>query len=367
MATAQLLIVAGPDSGRHASLRRPAVLIGRHERADIVCSEPHISRQQAKMQQTPDGWIVENLADRPMKINGKKYRQGKQVLLDTGDAIAIGAETVLLFVDAGDDPAEVLSAWQGEQPGSARPAAAEPAAIAAPAPAEEAQPPAAPAPVPAPAPAPLTPAEPEEDDEDLDEDALARKAKLKKYAIGFGIYLVVMAVVIVLLSTMGGRKGREELSQPERLTSEQLEDAFTSQLSRSPNAVAADRHLALARQFFEKRTASPENLYLCVLNYRLYQAYCRPSERVFQPQDERSYKIARSELLQTIEQIYNDAWAYENGQRWQDAYREYERLLRHVPIDVVAEHKDRKVQDVFVENVTAHNRYVSRNLRKKRR
>jgi hypothetical protein len=342
------------------------VLIGRHERADIVCSEPHISRQQAKMQQTPDGWIVENLTDRPMKINGKKYRQGKQVLLDTGDAIAIGAETVLLFVDAGDDPAEVLSAWQGEagpQPAPARPG---PQPVTPPAPAE---PPVAAAPVPAPAPAPLTPTEPEpeEDDEALDEEALARKAKLKKYAIGFGIYLVVMAVVIVLLSTMGGRKGREELSQPERLTSEQLEDAFTSPLSRSPNGVAADRHLALARQFFEKRTAAPENLYLCVLNYRLYQAYCRPSERVFQPQDERSYKIARSELLETIEQIYNDAWAYENGQRWQDAYREYERLLRHVPIDVVAEYKDRQVQDVFVENVTAHNRYVSRNLRKKRR
>ncbi len=311
------------------------------------------------MQRTPDGWIVENLTDRPMKINGKKYRQGKQVLLETGDAIAIGAETVLLFVDVGDDPAEVLGAWKGEHPAPARPAAAEPTAVAVPTPAAGGQPQPAPA---APAPMPVSPV----DDEPDDDEVAARKAKLKKYAIGLGVYLALMAVVVVMLSTLGGKGEREDLSQPSRLTNQQLEDAFFSPLSRSPNAVAADRHLEKARQYFENRTASPENLYLCVLHYRLFRAYCRPSERVFQPRDERSYKIVRGELLDTISRSYNDAWVYENGQRWKDAYSEYERLLQYVPVDVVTEFSDSEVQDVFIENITAHLRYVSRNLRKRR-
>jgi hypothetical protein len=362
----ELIYISGPQTGVRAVLMNNVLVAGRSPQVDIYIREEFVSRQQAKFSLTREGWIVENLSTTvPLRINGRKYKPGKKILLGSGDVLAMGHQTELLFVEASDDPDEVLDAYQADH--------AEPEPIPVPPPSPVPAAPPAPAPIAAEPPVEEEPVEmaPIPADDELKEltaeeiVAQERKAKVRKYVIGFGIYLVLMIAGVAILVTLKKGSTDNGKGRPGQLTGRQIEKILVSPLERSPNKVTADRRLRQARQLFLNRHAEKRNLYLCVLNYRLYKAYRRKAERVFEPQDERNFRIVKSELANKIQSLYDSAWAYENGRRWEFAFLELEQILRYIPVEEAA--GDLRVEEDLIDNVLAHSRYVSERLSKQKK
>ena len=241
---AEFIYVGGPQSGQRAALMSAVVTVGRGREADVQLTEEHISRKHFQLMFTQDGWVFENLSPLKSRVNGKKYKVGKKIILDTGDVIGVGAETELLFVSPGDDPEAALIAFRqsGARKGKSRSASSGSAAPATPAaPAGGDQPDDAletgkkagmSSPV---------QAEDEEEVELTDEElaAQAQRAKLKKYATIFGAYLGLLGVVVVILMSMsrGPSITTDADGKPVLLDGERIDDFINAPLSRDRNAV----------------------------------------------------------------------------------------------------------------------------------
>lgn len=364
----ELLFMQGPQKGHHAVLMSNVVVAGRHPQAEIPIVEECVSRQQMQFTLTHDGWIVENLSkNTPMRINGKKYKPGKKILLGTGDVLQVGVLTEILFVEAEDDPAAAVDAYHQKN--------------------TPVQPQSVPVPVPVPVPVsspasltadsgPLTARIPEEvtldepedeEEEELTEDQLAAKAqraKIRKYIIGGGIYLVVMVVGVILLMMIKGRSGSEKNGQPPLLRGEEIRKALTAELGKPANEVSSQRALSEARAMYTDRGKVMRNRYLCLKYYRLYLAYRPENRRVFEPEDRRQFEEVQNELVSKIQQVYDDGWAYENGRQWSDAYDEYEKILLYIPMDETID--DPVVRSLIQQNVKDHLEYVSKFLTRKK-
>ena len=351
----ELLFVTGPQRDERAVLMRDIMIIGRGDKADLQLIEQFVSRKQLQFRRMAEGWIVECLSrSNPMRINGKRYKPGKQILLATGDVIAVGAETQMLFVDAMDDPHRVLTEWREANPDEV--------AKGAPVPVEppEPGPESVPAPTASPAPARK---EPLKEPSKAEIEKQKQKSRMRKYAIAFSAYLILLAVGAIILIQSKDKKGKTQDAAPARLSSEAIEAALTSDLDRSPNEVSAQRNLSEARNYFRHRKSERRNLYRCVLAYRLYKAYRRPEERVFLPEDERKYRIASRELVDKVREIYDRAWIAEMNGQWARAKQQYDLLLEYIPISIADE--DPEVRDLVLKRIMAHTQYVSRRGRKK--
>ena len=202
----EIIFVNGPQRGHSEPLTADVVIVGRGADCDVRIGEQTVSRRQVRFELTYDGWVVENLSRNPILIDGRKYKAARRVILETGDVLAMGLSTEILFVSAGDSPAEALSELYRQRPEL-----------------EPQQPPTAPDGQPAPPeePGPTTtqavmqhsPTEAVVAGATAEQTARpggatlerARKAKIRKYAIFFGIYAVALIVgIIVLKSHVGG-------------------------------------------------------------------------------------------------------------------------------------------------------------------
>jgi len=199
-----LVFVAGPQKGQHVLLGKPAAVLGRGSGADILLSEEYISREHIRYELLNAGPTMENLSRKGTWINGKRFKGGKKVLLETGDLIGAGDETQMLFVAAGDDPAQAVDAFGpdarerdafGRRPArrGAEPEAEPPPEEAAGDAEGEARRKAPPK-----RPSEMTPGERAEAE---------RKAKQKRILIGLGVWWAVLVVVgglIVAFRPAGG-------------------------------------------------------------------------------------------------------------------------------------------------------------------
>ena len=358
---AELIFVEGPQRGQRVALVTAAAIAGRGNQAEIPLLEETVSRQQMRFELTAQGWLVESLSKTsPLHIGKRKYKPGKRVLLATGDVLAVGVETHILFVDSGDSAAEAVAAYEADNP------APEPIPV--------------PAPTPAPPPTPPTGPDleaqpttyidvPAEREEEITPDELAereRKAKIRKYAVGFGIYLVVMVIGIVVLATMKqGGGGRGRIGPPARLSTDDIQKALSSPITREPNEVASLKHLEEARRLFDERTKQQANLYRCHKNYRLYKAYRRRDQQFFSdPADSRKSSVVERELTDRIAEIYNSAMLYEKGRAWLMATKELDLLWAYLPPDDIRD--DPEVYDALWENVLDHQRYIRSFVNQKR-
>ena len=245
------------------------------------------------------------------------------MLLATGDVLGVGVETEILFVDSGDSAAEAVAAYEVENP------APEPIPVPPPEPVTE--------PTPPPGPdldsQPTTYLDvPTEEEEEITPDELAareRKAKMRKYAVGFGIYLIVMVIGIVVLMTIQRDDGSGgQMGPPARLSADDVRKALSSSISHEPNEVASQKHLEEARRLFEERTKQQANLYRCHKSYRLYMAYRRRDQKFFpDPADSRNSDTVERELTDRIAEIYNNAMIYEKGRAWLLASKELDNAL----------------------------------------
>lgn len=135
---------SGPSPGETYDLAKDAVTIGRDVTNDIVIADAEVSRQHARINRTPGGYVFEDLGSTNGSfINGERLVAPR--VLNQGDLIGLGENVTVTFEASGDGaPATVMGSGQ----------VAAPPQPAAPAPA----PPPAQAPAPAVAPPPPAPA-----------------------------------------------------------------------------------------------------------------------------------------------------------------------------------------------------------------
>lgn len=355
---AELVFVKGPQRGQRVTLSDNVIVAGRDPLAQIQVQEETVSRKQLQLELTVQGWLVQNLSSgSPMRINGKKYKAGKQILVDSGDVIALGLATEILFIDAGTDVAQAMQDYELANPSP------EPVAVVVAPPEPTAEPVSH---VPDLAAQPTTyldvPQEQEQvkTDEELDEEA--RKAKMKKIAIGFGIYLALMVVAAVFLMSMKTSGGPGDNGIPARLSPEEIRDTLEQKIVKEPNEVASQNHLQEARRLFDARNKLNANLYLCHKNYRLALAFRRRADRYFKDaKDQSQSKMVLDELSERLATIYSAVMLFEKGNEWYKADRELDRLWEYLPSDAMKD-DDPEVYDTLWKNTWNHRRYIGKRL-----
>ncbi len=314
---AEIVFVAGPQIGRRLLLKRSVMPVGRGADCLIRVDEPYVSRQHAQFLFTTEGWVVEGASEQPTFVNDKRYKKGVRVILDTGDAIGLGEETRLLFVQKGQDVLAAVRDWQGAHPA---PAAEEP---------------------PMPPPVPVV-----EDEADVTDDLQPQAAtihdaveaksqsKIRKYGIFLGISMGMFLLIMIaglLKKDDGGPGPGEGDGPPKAMTDEQIRTALDRKLPRvSASAVTIDGYLDKARSAWHDRTSRDGELYACVANFQMYLA-CRPTGTFKTVEDERLYRDALSELTANVRQKYRDAYLMSCQRQWRDSYAGFLQLQRIVP------------------------------------
>ncbi len=332
----ELIFVAGPQAGtREVVMTSPAV-VGRDPAAEVRLADESASRKHLQFDLLAQGWAVTNLSRNGTVINSRKYKSAKkQILLETGDVLQVGAETSILYVGPGDDPEQALRAWRAAAP-------APPARQAE----QQAHEP----------PEPTDPL----DEPDIEQDppeAAARRDKMRKYAIGAGIYVVAMIVLILVLSNLGGDE-TGPAAVPPMLSEAQIAKYLDRSYEVSTSDISAGKMLEKALVTYGRRHDSdaPGNLYRTVKYFQLHLAY-RPEPAFEDPEHLRMYNTAFDELTGKVTDLYDRAYVATNAEDYRWALALWEQLERMLP---VTEQPLPEPEHPLFQNVIDHIVYVSR-------
>ncbi|HOF19063.1 MAG TPA: FHA domain-containing protein [Phycisphaerae bacterium] len=324
----ELIFVAGPQRGERAAVLNREAVAGRSPSADVQLAEEFASRQHARFALTGDGWLVEVLSPNGLEVNGKRYKQGKKLLLATGDVLGFGQATLVLFVSPQDDPEQALADYHAAHP--------EPAAPTAPAPEPEPEAPGegeAPEAKPGAEPAPPKP-----------------PSKVRRYALILGVSALSTVLLILLASSMTEDKANKELGQLRRLHEAEIRKILETRLEKVSNPAAAAQSLHEAKILFEDRHLRTGDLYRCTLKYRLHLSY--RNSLVFEDyRDGENCQKALDELVKIVSGKYHTAWANAKSKNWKLAADGFEDLLRVLPAD---EREDPVVYEQLLKNIRSH-------------
>jgi hypothetical protein len=331
------------------------VTVGRGQQADVQLTEEHVSRKHFQLTLTEDGWVFENISTLRSRVNGKKYKSGKKIILDTGDVIAVGSATELLFVATGDDTEAALIAYRqsGARKGKPRSAAAPaPAAVAD----QQMEPSGTPQPDGAEVLEEIKPAAAVEEEEEAELDseelaALEQKAKYKKYGTVFGVYIALLVVFVVVLVTLVPRRGpRREDGKPDLMNRDQIENAITVKLRKDRNPVEAGNALDKALLALED-THEIDYLYRSLYWFKLSRAY----GAVLSTEDDKHFNSVKKLLTTQVQERYFNACAQEGDHKYVIAFNLFQRLLKMLPL---IDRQDEKNE--FRKNIRAHMAYINR-------
>lgn len=93
----RLVVEQGRMAGYGYDLERPVVVIGRGQDCDIILDEHQVSRQHARLQQTPQGWTLVDLGStNGTQVNGHPLRAHAPYPLQPGDRVALGTAVLAL-------------------------------------------------------------------------------------------------------------------------------------------------------------------------------------------------------------------------------------------------------------------------------
>jgi len=348
----ELIFLAGPQRGQRAVLMGDVAVLGRSSSSDVQIDEQYVSREHLRLSLTRDGWMAENLSDNPIRINGKKYKR-KKVLLDTGDLLALGVATEVLFVAAGDDPLEALKPFGGLQALGA-PATPPPAGAQGEAPAT---------PLPQQAPAAPTDAKRKTEAEGPKTEAVsaeaAEKSSSRRVMILSGVVLAWLVILLLLWAFREkGTEGKGD-GAPKWLTDDEIARAIEEPMSRPADLPEADRLLyrAVERQKSIWKAGDP---YLCVRDYKEALAFMGRSSFRDPEYDERFIRIRR-QLNKDVQDQYRRACFAERQGDWPQAKREFQVVELMLP----EQNKDDPVFKVILTNVREHIRYVNVQMRRR--
>lgn len=330
---ATLVFVAGPQAGQRVVLTKAVAILGRGSEADVLLSEDYASRQQARYELLRAGAALENLSPRGTWVNGKLYKAGKQLLLETGDLVGVGAETEILFIAAGDDADTALALHNQAMPPKSAFGRKHRARIKP----EGDQPKGE---------APEGGSGVEEDHAADDFDRRPRrkrasemtpaerakfedKARRKKTMVGLGIYLAIIAVIAVILYvTSSTHEGGTPISR--MLTPDEMRVALSERIEKSPNPVKKESKLQEALELYQQGGLELLNLHRCMVAFKESLAY-GGREFFDDPEDGQKYREVLDRLIREVQERYRNAYILERNKDWKRAEREFGELLRIVP------------------------------------
>lgn len=343
----ELIFLTGPQQGQRSIIMTSPAVAGRVASCDLHLTEEFVSRQQFSLELTVEGWVMENLSANGTRVNGKKFKAGKRVLLDSGDVLRMGRDTEVLFVAPGDDPDQILAEYQLANPVQA-PAPQAPA-TEAPQDRPESKPP----------PLPSAPEEPAE--EMTDEQKLA-KAKIRKYVIFGIVWGIGLVALIAALTMMRGGDGPIRSSRPTKLLKRRIEGMLREDISREKNLQeAAERLTKAIGKYGTGKWFREGELQNCVKNFKLHLAYL-DSPDFDDPKHSLMYKDARGKLIRRVQDRYREAWFREQDRQWAGADEIWQKLMRVIPRD---SEWDTTGYDKLQRNIMAHAAYARRYLRKR--
>ncbi len=109
----RLVVEQGKLAGHAFDLERPVITIGRGRDCDIILDEHQVSRQHARLQQTPQGWMLLDLGStNGTRVNGRPLTAHEPYALQPGDQISLGA-CVLVMTPPVTAPPVLESASRG--------------------------------------------------------------------------------------------------------------------------------------------------------------------------------------------------------------------------------------------------------------
>ncbi len=86
--TGAIRFIDGPLAGQTLALTKPQLMIGREPSNDIALNNPAVSRQHARLAQSPNGWTIEKLnPQNVVQVNGRDVAQSP---LRNGDTVTLG-------------------------------------------------------------------------------------------------------------------------------------------------------------------------------------------------------------------------------------------------------------------------------------
>jgi pSer/pThr/pTyr-binding forkhead associated (FHA) protein len=332
---ATLAFVAGPQAGQRVVLTKAVAILGRGSEADVLLSEDYASRQQARYELVRAGATLENLSPKGTWVNGKLYKAGKKLLLETGDLLGVGAETEILFIAAGDDPDTALALHNQAMPPKSAFGKKHRARIK-----PEGDQPKGEAPEDEPG--------VEEDNAPDEFDRRPRQkrasemtpaerarfedeARRKKIMIGLGIYLAILAVIViavVLYRTPSRDEGGTPI--PYMLTPAEIRAALAGRIEKSPNPVKKESKLQEALELYQQHGLEPLYLHKCLVAFKESLAY-GGREFFDDPEDGQKYRDVLDKLIRVVQERYRNAYILERNKDWKRAEREFGMLLRIVP------------------------------------
>lgn len=320
----ELIFVAGPQAGQRVVLSHSVAMLGRGGGADILFSEEYVSRSQARYELLQAGPVLENLSSRGTWINGKRYKSGKQVLLETGDLIGVGQATQILFVAAGDDAEVALAVYReyiaaGKDAFGRKPRI-EKAVPAPPAEAESAVDESEPQ-----SEADVQPRHPSEMSatERLEAE---QKARRRKIAIGLGIYLAALIVFVIVLKVRKGGKGKP-WPEPPRLTGEQIAEFIRMPVQQTPNQFREKEEIKKAVGLYRQYGLGDSyRLYDCLEAFKKALAY-NGKGYFDDPEHDRMYREVLDRLTDAVKSRYDKAYLLEKAEEWKQAEKEFFEIL----------------------------------------
>jgi pSer/pThr/pTyr-binding forkhead associated (FHA) protein len=301
-----LVFLSGPQAGEHALVTDRLTIAGRSPDAQIRLEEESVSRKQLQFELTREGWIVENLSSHGTRINGKRYKSGKKILLDTGDILGVGNDTQMFFVAPGDDPRQAM-AEAGvsiqKEPLVPEP---EPEDLPSDVLEEDAEPP-----------EPQPKSTRKDRKKEAEESSENKTRKYILFGVLYGVGLVVLLAVILL------RPSAEEVEQsnrPDRLTqidiNTTIEGALQTRMQIPRDRLAAEKMLEQARRMYRERDRAG-NLYRAVKFYKLHLAH---SGTAFaEVEDDRQFTRAKDKLKTELWNKYKAAFIAMESRQWSEA------------------------------------------------
>jgi hypothetical protein len=380
----ELIFVRGPQQGERAVMMANAVLVGRSPSADVRLTEQATSREQVRFALSPEGWLMENLSTNGTRINGKNYKKKKKLILETGDILAVGLETEILYVAPGDDPEEAIAEYRQANAPKEAPAAKEAPAPAAPA---TAKPQAKPAPAKAPQAEIDQPAagagkagkagkdakgpkDAKALQEAAEKDGEKEQIKGKKMKVAlFAVMLTGMlgVGVVVALKSIWNDPGSGPPDM-KRLTQAEIAEFLATPLpEKPPSPVKAAEALNRAVESFNKKNlweVEKGDLFRCVRDFKLYLAYKNMAGFPVVRQ-ERMFEQAQAELTKLVGKKYDEAWLFEKAHNWRQAKLAYDDLMLILPVGEVSKDDPRgAIKTKIIENVILHINVVKDNIGK---
>jgi hypothetical protein len=93
----RLVVEQGKLAGHGFDLERSVIVIGRGQDCDIILDEHQVSRQHARLQHTPQGWMLLDLGStNGTQVNGQQLKAHVPYALRPGDRVALGTAVLAL-------------------------------------------------------------------------------------------------------------------------------------------------------------------------------------------------------------------------------------------------------------------------------